>query len=301
MKRFLSFCQSYNVSAPFPVDESLLCYFVAALAEQGLAPTTIKTYLAAVRNAQITRGLPEPRQGSTLPRLRLLQMGVRRVRAEQGLPPSRPRLPITPDILRRIWSLWGPQSSNRDIVMLWAAAVTCFFGFFRAGEITIPTASAFDAAVHLAWGDVACDSMQNPTSIRIYLKRSKCDQFGRGVAVFLGRTGDTLCPVAALLTYVTRRGDAPGPFFHLENGAPLTKTLFVARIRDVLREAGISYENYSGHSFRIGAATAAARAGIQDSTIQALGRWSSAAFLSYIRTPRSQLAQFSRDIAGIRC
>ena len=41
----------------FPVSEQLLCYFVAALAEQGLAPATI----AAVRHAQVVRGLPEPR------------------------------------------------------------------------------------------------------------------------------------------------------------------------------------------------------------------------------------------------
>ena len=38
---------------PFPVSESLLCYFVASLARQGLTPTTIQTYLAAVFHAQI--------------------------------------------------------------------------------------------------------------------------------------------------------------------------------------------------------------------------------------------------------
>lgn len=36
------------------------------------------------------------------------------------------------------------------------------------------------------------------------------------------------------------------------------------------------------HSFRIGAATSAAKAGIEDSTIHMLGRWSSSAFLVYI-------------------
>ena len=289
------------MSTPFPVTESLLCYFVATLANQGLAPSTIKTYLATVRHAQITRCLPEPRHDSSLPRLRLLQMGVRRVRAEGNLPPSRPRLPITPDILRQIGSQWASSASSFDTIMLWAAAVTCFFGFFRAGEITVPSAAAFDPFVHLAWGDVACDSLQHPSSIRVHLKRSKCDQFGRGVAVFLGRTADALCPVTAVIAYVTRRGDTSGPFFRFENGTPLTKTQFVTRIRSVLQEVGIPYQNYSGHSFRIGAATAAARAGIQDSTIQALGRWSSDAFLTYIRTPRNQLARFSRDIALIHC
>ena len=38
VNRYLSFCHMFNVSIPFPVSESILCYFVVSLAEQGLAP-----------------------------------------------------------------------------------------------------------------------------------------------------------------------------------------------------------------------------------------------------------------------
>ena len=51
LNRYLSFCHKYNVPSPLPASESLLCYFVVELARQGLAPGTIKTYLAAVRHA----------------------------------------------------------------------------------------------------------------------------------------------------------------------------------------------------------------------------------------------------------
>ena len=47
-------------------------------------PATIRTYLAAVWHAQIMRGHPEPRESSSLPRLRLVQNGVRRERASYG-------------------------------------------------------------------------------------------------------------------------------------------------------------------------------------------------------------------------
>ena len=275
----------------------LLCSFVASLAQQGLAPTTIRTYLAAIRHAQIVRGFPEPRQHSSLPRLHLVQSGVRRERAERGLPPARPRLPITPPILRRLRPslTQGPDGS-----MLWAAAVTCFFGFFRAGELTVPSAAEFNPAVHLAWGDVTQDRGSPPSWIRVFLKRSKTDQYGQGVAVYIGATGGELCPVTALLEYVTTRGDGAGPFFCFRDGSPLTKTRFVARVRDALGRAGIPQQNYSGHSFRIGAATTAHEVGIPDSTIQALGRWSSSAFRSYIRISRGDLARFSRSMAGAR-
>lgn len=94
-------CATYNVE-PFPVSESLLCYFVASLGQQGLAPSTIKTYLAGIRHAQILRGYPAPRESSSLPRLGLLQAGVKRVRAEQGSTATRKSLPITPHHLRQI-------------------------------------------------------------------------------------------------------------------------------------------------------------------------------------------------------
>ena len=148
LNRFLSFCNTFYVNDPFPVTESLLCYFVASLARQGLAPSTIRTYLAAVRHAQIMRGFPEPRQSSSLPRLRLVQSGVRRERGQHGPPPTQ-RLPITPPILRQIRAVLLAAPSHHDKAMLWAAASACFFGFFRAGEITVPSASAFDPSVHL--------------------------------------------------------------------------------------------------------------------------------------------------------
>ena len=60
-----------------------------------------------------------------------------------------------------------------------------------------------------------------------------------------------------------------------------------------LQNAGISPAGYSGHSFRIGAATTAAQAGLEDSVVKTLGRWESAAYQQYIQTPRETLAAFS--------
>ena len=149
------------------MSESLLCYYVAHLANQGLAPAAIKTYLAAIRHAQVIRGLPEPHQSSSLPHLRLMQGGVQCDRMRSGWPSSHQRLPITPQILRQIRSALGPLTG--DNLTIWAAATTCFFIFFRAGELTLPSAMAFDPTHHLAWGDVAVDQGQPPSSVRIQL------------------------------------------------------------------------------------------------------------------------------------
>ena len=110
------------------------------------------------------------------------------------------------------------------------------------------------------------------------------DQLGQGVEIFVGRTRNNLCRVEAIGQYAARRGSHSGCFFQFEDNSPLTKPKFVAKVRQVLEAVGLPCNCFAGHSFRIGAATAAAHAGMEDSVIQLLGRWSSAAFLAYIRT-----------------
>jgi hypothetical protein len=68
----------------------------------------------------------------------------------------------------------------------------------------------------------------------------------------------------------------------------------VDELHRVLREVGVDSTKFNGHSFRIGAATTAAKKGMEDSVIKTLGRWRSLAYLQYIQIPRSQLAQYSK-------
>ena len=65
---------------------------------------------------------------------------------------------------------------------------------------------------------------------------------------------------------------------------------------EALTAAGIDAKKYAGHmySFRIGAATTAARKGISAEKIQTLGRWESAAYLLYIRLSREKLSSVSK-------
>ena len=280
----------YSVFNPFPVTERLLCYFVAHLAEEGLAYQTVKTYLAAVRDTHVSLGFPDLRSSDNLPRLTKIQAGIRRVQALKNQP-KRVRLPITPAILERLRVHW---SSDRDGGLFWAVASLCFFGFFRLGELLAPSA---DKLLYLSWGDVSFDRAPHPSIMKVHLKTSKCDQFGKGVNIFIGRSKDSICPVEACLAYIAVRGSDPGYFFRDREGKWLLKPRFVSEMRKALAAIGLHQETYAGHSFRIGAATTAAAAGLEDSTIQLLGRWNSAAFLAYIRTPGIQLAAHTARLA----
>ncbi len=209
------------------------------------------------------------------------------------------RLPITPQILRTIYSVWA-QSPGFDTTMLWAACCLGFFAFMRSGEFTCPSWKAYIPSM-LSPADIQVDSRILPTCITVTLRQSKTDVFGAGVLISLGATKDVLCPVAAVLSYLAVRPSSPGPLFILQNGTPLSRQFLVRCVRQALatRSSGLDVANFNGHSFRIGAATTAALAGIPDSTIQSLGRWKSSAFTRYIRTPSNQLASVSRTLSQI--
>ena len=103
-----------SVTTPVPVSESVLCTFVTYLAEEKLTHRTIKTYLSAVRFLQIRKGYPDPFQGSAMPRPEYVLKGVKRVQAKTGVEGEKPRLPITPHILRLLKGVWSSQGTNYD-------------------------------------------------------------------------------------------------------------------------------------------------------------------------------------------
>ena len=76
------------------------------------------------------------------------------------------------------------------------------------------------------------------------------------------------------MAYLVVRGNSGGPLFLFQDGRPLSRALLTGWLREILARAGVP-GNFSSHSFRIGAATVAARHGIPDHLIQALGHWSS--------------------------
>ena len=291
VNRYLTFCHSYSLSA-FPLTELTLCRFVAFLVHEGLSYSSIRLYLCALRHRQLLDGGNDPALHS-LHRLHYVLRGCHR-----SLPlATRPRrLPITPSILRLLHHCWSNLAQNYDIVCMWAACCIGFFGFLRSGEFTCKSWAAYDPGM-LSLRDVAIDNRLKPSVLHLTLRQSKTDVFGAGVTLHLGRTGDTiLCPVSALLAYLAIRPPTPGPLFLLNSGDPLSRDTLVTTVRHTLSSAGLEVSQFNGHSFRIGAATAASQAGIPDSTIKSLGRWKSSAFTRYLRPPVHSIAANSRRL-----
>ena len=289
-RRYLAFCRMESEKL-VPATESTLCRFVSYLATEKLKHRTIKSYLSGVQYLHISEGENDPFT-RPLHSLEYTLRGVKRCEAEAGVN-KRVRLPISPEILRKMKTVWEGEVDNPDKAMLWAACCLGFFCFLRAGEMTVPNDHDFDPAVHLTKKDITVDNQTAPHTLQVRLKQSKTDPFRQGIYLFVGKTGSDLCPVSAVLAYLAVRGKKEGPLFTYHDGRYLTCQRLVAEVRDALERAGLDQSRYCGHSFRIGAATTAAERGIEDAIIKTLGRWRSLAYLDYIKIPREQLAGYS--------
>ena len=172
LKKFQAFCNQYNILSPFPLSQDTLCSFAADLNRQNISQASLKVYLSALRFYQVGLGLPEPHH-TAMPKLKTISNGMKRWRKVVGSLKTKNRLPITPVILAGIKQQWAHRASEYDFIMYWAVACMAFFGFFRLGEIILPSEEHYNPRLHLSAGYVRLDNTANPSVIQIHLKRSK--------------------------------------------------------------------------------------------------------------------------------
>ena len=268
----------YTVHHALPtVNEDILIYFVTHCAKKlNLAHGTIKTYLCGIRNMYIQAGYHNPMlatSGQPLFQLSLVLRGIKKSQTQT----TNPRMPITTDILLSLFRLLDGTFFSRHIDLL--LRVTCsmaFFGFLRCGEFTTPT-KTFDPAGHLSLQDltIVCHG-RTPTEALLQLRASKTDPFRYGHTILLHRLDSPLCPVSAITHYLDVHNTASrhldSPLLLMPDNSALSRTVFLDLLQRGLAALGIDSKFYKGHSFRIGAASCAARSKIPDHLIQHLGR-----------------------------
>ena len=291
-KEFFNFCVQLGKVHPSgslcPSDEWTLCLFVTFLAN-AVQHFTIKVYLSAVQSLYIKQGFPDP-----LINCLRLQRVLRGIKRTQGVFLLL-RLPVTDDIMAVIFR--ALDLSTLDHCMFWAACNLAYFGFLCSAEFTVPNLASFSPTIHLGMADIAVDSDSTPSCLCIQIKASKTNPFRKGCYVHIGRGLFPLCAIQSLLAYLSLRGDASGHLFLFCDGRPLSWTILTSWLRRILTAIGIE-GNFSSHSFRIGAATVAARNGIPDHQIQAVGWWTSNAYPLYTRTPAELLSKLSKQLTS---
>lgn len=280
-------------SSPPVVNEQILIYFVAYCKERGLRYQTIKHYLAGIKYQYITCNVETPLQRPhELLRLQIVLRGVKKSQTNT----TQRRLPVTLDILKAIIDVLNKGFLGQyDSCMMAAACSMAFFGFLRCGEFANKASSC------LKISDIAFEN--DNSNYTLHLASSKTDVFREGAKVRITANNTSVCPVHYMRQYRDlrlRAGAKPhDPLFLNSHGSVLTRGYVLGNLKKILQKTGHDSHLYTGHSFRIGAATTAARVGIPDHLIQTLGRWSSDSYLRYIRVDPTSVAKsqvrMSRD------
>lgn len=302
LNRFLLFMTMYGFMWPLnglPVfSEDILIYFVAhCFHSLTIRYSTIKLYLCGIRFMYLERGIVNPLGDTSTPLLRLEAI-VRAVKKVQGVS-TFIRLPITVPILSQIITYLerGIFSVYEDILVQTMCSLA-FFAFLRCGEITC---DQFDSTLHLTLSSIAF-AVDN-SYFTITLKASKTDPFRQGITIYVFKVNNSVCPVALMQKYLKIRYLAAAhnsdPLFVTPGRQVVTRIYFIDKIKILLSRLGYDPKLYSGHSFRIGAATTAGKANLPDYLIKTLGRWSSDCYLRYIRTPVTCLQQAQINMSNL--
>ncbi|XP_062614099.1 uncharacterized protein LOC134275823 [Saccostrea cucullata] len=268
----LSYCSNSDASFTFPCSPILISNFISHLHFQNLSASTITSHVSAISYVHKLCSVNDPTHHFVV---RKILKGCQQLKTSPDT-----RMPITKPILLKLLSaLQKTVSDNENIIMLRAIFLLAFHGFFRLGELVVQDKEHVTKVIQRA--DLTFVKDQG-VQIRLrYFKHMKNNQ---PVTILLSSSKDfQICPVHALYLYTCTFNHKSGPLFSFKSGAPVSRSFVVSNLKSALTFCDLNPNLYKGHSFRIGAATEAARLGFSESYIQQLGRWHSNAVQRYIR------------------
>ena len=290
----MAFCSLYDIP-PWPASETTLRYYCVH-AYRSLSQPTILVYLAAIRHYHIEHGDAETMVDKPL--LAYLCKGIRRHQGSH----TTVRLPMTSALLATLKAQLAQANliQARDKPAIWAALTLGFYCFLRGGEFTTTSTHKYSRSHHLCRRDITMAT--NRSYFTLTIKASKTDPYRVSCRLPVAATHTITCPVRAMRAFLrSRRHSSSLPLFTLHSGKYLTRSHLTKIMRGLLQAAGLTptqASQYSSHSLRIGAATEAAAAGLPSWLIQTAGRWKSAAYKRYIRSPKKALLSVAPALAG---
>ncbi|XP_055340613.1 uncharacterized protein LOC129589779 isoform X2 [Paramacrobiotus metropolitanus] len=265
LNQFIKFCRCKKV-AFCPASVSTVLAFIAFQFAKKRALSTVRVYLAAISDLHCVNNLPNPVDN---PSCTYAFKGYARL--HQQIVDS--RLPITPNILVLIKNQLVVSSlCEFDKIIYWCAFVMIFCGFLRIGEL-----------LALNFEDICVAKDSSLVSFR--LSHSKTDQLRRGHWVHCVRASGCICPVRAVQKCLRVRfasGAHCGRLFVDSAHRIISRSMFLSVLKYCLRNHP-NVSRFNTHSFRIGAATTAARRNVPAYRIKEAGRWKSDCYQRYIR------------------
>lgn len=278
---YLSFCSNFNLPCE-PTPENLARY----IAYTSLYISSGPKYLSGARHF-LQHVYPAFEENRASPLVQSVIRGSKKARAD----PVHRKLPLRLHHLETFANRASSTSGSYDDLLFITLLACGFYGCHRMGELLLSNdKDLFD------WKKIikrASLSFDGPRASYI-LPYHKGNPLYRGTLV-THNSHNVANPVALLLKFVLLRDKYHGaraPLFLKSDGSFPTRSWFERRLFTVVDRS------FGAHSARAGGATYYAALGLSESTIQALGRWSSSAWKDYVRDNPAVRAEL--ELAAIR-
>ena len=254
-KDFGIFCAK-NGFKSLPSEPKIVSLYLTHLSTKGAKISTLKRRLVSIGVIHKLKGhYLDTKHPAIIENI----MGIKRRKGNN----QKGKKPILINDLKKIINVIDQQSKeeikklrDRSIILIG------FSGGFRRSEL-----------VNIDYDDIEFVS----EGVKIFIKRSKTDQFGEGSVKALPYFDNSqYCPVASLQKLINISKINSGPLFRRFlkglklSEKRLTDQTVALLIKEYLELAGIDSKNYSGHSLRSGFATSAAESGAEERSIMAM-------------------------------
>lgn len=240
LRIFSQWCESMELQT-LPATPDTVARFLAQQTSSGIKPATLTRRLAAIRMAHEANGFANPTQHKGV---KAVFKGIKR---EKGTSQDK-KAPLTAErMTAMITHCPNTLTGLRDKALL----LLGFAGAFRRSEL-----------VALMVNDLE----RTPEGIKIKIRKSKTDQEGQGQVIAIPN-GTNFRVVDVLTTWLNTANITEGALFRsIKKGGALQPTALTSRsVANIVKQyaglAGLTVDDFSGHSLRAGFITSGAEAG----------------------------------------
>ena len=276
-----------KVKITYPMNlemvQAILGYYVV----KGLKASTIRGYMASLKKGHAIKGCK-----SEALDVRFVETILNGLKNKESIEKQQPKGVVTLEILELVWKKLKASALHiSDKRLLWAASSLLFFGSLRPSECLCARRQEFDEAKTLTWADVkfidAKIDGKTVEFVQLKLKNPKTASSLPDQVVELPALDTKHCAVKAMKKWhqVSKAElHKDHPVFMKRSGELATVGYFNTVLKDILGEIS---PKITARSFRPGLSTILARQGASQESLKSLGRWTSKAYLCYIKKGRA--------------
>jgi site-specific recombinase XerC len=294
-----------GVDMNLPFDRKKVMEFLGWMEARGLKSRSMSTYLSGVRAFHIASGYEDPFLRDPMVKL-ILKGQDNWDKLQDRLEGKVGKLPVTINVMMLLKKMLVKVDWTKiEKRLFWAVATVAWSGSFRIHELVSRKRKEFDGQTTLLWGDVGFGDSQLKGEkvewVSVHVKSPKVDRVGAGDRIQVFQLGSFMCPVAAMSKWRKESKlveECEMPVFRHESGLCLTGAE-VNKMMKVLTEdlsVLVPGGEVRSHSFRSGVPSEMAKDGRDAESIQAVGRWKSDAYKSYVKLPLTRRAELARSV-----